>query len=106
VLRTLTRHNYHVDAVGSGEAALEQALAHNYALIISDLQMPHMDGPTLYERLLHVRPTLRWLIITGDTMGERSHAFLERTQLPALPKPFTREQLLAYVAECIGGNAN
>jgi signal transduction histidine kinase len=105
VTRTLARHNYHVDAVASGEAALEQALAHDYALIISDLQMPRMDGPALYERLRHARPALRWLIITGDTMGERSHAFLQRTGLPALPKPFTREQLLAQVAECIGGTA-
>lgn len=102
IMRTLTRHNYQVDAVESGEAALEQALAHDYVLIISDLQMPRMDGPTLYENLHHARPALRWLIITGDTMGERSHAFLERTQLPALPKPFTRDQLLARVAECIG----
>ncbi|MEO7911746.1 MAG: GAF domain-containing protein [Roseiflexaceae bacterium] len=101
ILRTLTRHNYHVDAVDSGAAALEQALTYDYALIISDLQMPHMDGPTLYENLRHTRPALRWLIITGDTMGERSHTFLERTGLPALSKPFTREQLLARVAECL-----
>jgi signal transduction histidine kinase/transcriptional regulator with GAF, ATPase, and Fis domain len=102
VTRTLTRHNYHVDAVGSGAAALELALAHDYTLIISDLQMPQMDGPELYERLSKARPALRWLIITGDTMGERSHAFLENTRLQALPKPFTREQLLAQVAACIG----
>jgi CheY-like chemotaxis protein len=102
VTRTLARHNYQVDAVSSGVAALEQALAHDYALIISDLQMPHMDGPELYELLSKARPALRWLIITGDTMGERSHAFLEHTRLPALPKPFTREQLLAQVTECIG----
>jgi CheY-like chemotaxis protein/anti-sigma regulatory factor (Ser/Thr protein kinase) len=105
VTRTLTRHNYHVDAAGSGEAALKLALAHDYALIISDLQMPGMDGPALYENLRHARPALRWLIITGDTMGERSHAFLERTQIPALPKPFTREQLLARVSQCINGDA-
>jgi hypothetical protein len=48
---------------------------------------------------------MRWLIMTGDTMGERSHAFLEHTGLPALSKPFTHEQLLARVAECIGRDA-
>jgi PAS domain S-box-containing protein len=105
IVRTLTRQNYQVDAAESGEAALERALAQDYALIISDLQMPRMDGPTLYENLRHARPALRWLIITGDTMGERSHAFLERTKLLALPKPFTRDQLLARVAECIDGTA-
>jgi signal transduction histidine kinase len=62
ITRTLTRHDYHVDAVESGEAALEQALANDYALIISDLQMPRMDGPALYERLHHERPDMRWLV--------------------------------------------
>jgi CheY-like chemotaxis protein len=104
VTRTLARNSYQVDAVGSGEAALALALAHDYALIISDLQMPNMDGPALYEQLRHRRPSSRWLIVTGDTMGERSHSFLERSQLPALAKPFTREQLLERVAKCLAGD--
>jgi DNA-binding NtrC family response regulator len=65
--------------------------------------MPGLDGAALYERLHPMRPSLRWLIMTGDTMGERSHNFLERTGLPVIPKPFTHGQLLACVAECIAG---
>ncbi|HEU5103118.1 MAG TPA: GAF domain-containing protein [Roseiflexaceae bacterium] len=104
VTRTLVRNGYQVDAVDSGEAALALALAHDYALIISDLQMPTMDGPALYEELRDQRPSSRWLIMTGDTMGERSHSFLQRSRLPALAKPFTREQLLERVAECLAGD--
>jgi signal transduction histidine kinase len=104
VTRTLARNGYQIDAVDSGEAALALALAHDYALIISDLQMPNMDGPALYEQLRHRRPSSRWLIMTGDTMGERSHSFLERSRLPALSKPFTREQLLERVAKCLAGD--
>ncbi|HWQ14551.1 MAG TPA: ATP-binding protein [Roseiflexaceae bacterium] len=99
--RTLARLDCWVEAVGSAEEALARALVGDYAVVISDLQMPGMDGPALYERLHPVRPGLRWLILTGDTMGEHSRAFLERTALPVLPKPFTQEQLVRSVAECL-----
>jgi len=64
--------------------------------------MPGMDGATLYHQLHKQRPSLRWLILTGDTMGERSRTFLEEVALPVLPKPFTRDQLAACVAESLG----
>jgi PAS domain S-box-containing protein len=97
--RSLARLGYQVDVAADGAAALEQAQAQDYDLVISDLQMPGMDGATLYQLLHELQPRLRWLILTGDTMGERSRAFLEESTLPVLPKPFTREQLAALVAE-------
>ncbi|NWG20664.1 MAG: GAF domain-containing protein [Chloroflexi bacterium] len=96
--RALARLECRVDAVGRGEDALARAMASDYALIITDLQMPGMDGAELYARLHHLRPASRWLVLTGDTMGERSRAFLERTGLPVLHKPFTYEQLVESVA--------
>jgi two-component system NtrC family sensor kinase len=100
--RCLARLGYQVDTVADGAAALEQALAQEYDMVISDLQMPGMDGATLYHQLHKQRPALRWLILTGDTMGEHSRTFLETTALPVLPKPFTRDQLAARVAESLG----
>jgi two-component system, cell cycle sensor histidine kinase and response regulator CckA len=97
------RLGYQVEAVADGAAALEQALEQDYDLVISDLQMPGMDGVALYRRLREQRPKLRWLILTGDTMGERSRTFLEDAALPVLPKPFTRDQLAARVAESLAG---
>jgi PAS domain S-box-containing protein len=101
--RSLARLGYQVDAVSNGAAALERALAQEYDIVISDLQMPGMDGAALYHQLHKLRPTLRWLILTGDTMGERSRTFLEATALPVVPKPFTRDQLAARVAESLAG---
>jgi PAS domain S-box-containing protein len=101
VTRTLISQNYIVDSVASGEEALQRAQIQEYALVVSDLQMPGMDGRILYERLHRMRPALRWLILTGDTMGEQSRDFLERTELTTLAKPFTRDQLLDYVATCL-----
>lgn len=103
--RALALHGCAVEAVGSGEQALERARAHEYALVVSDIQMPGMDGAELYARLSPLRPQLRWLILTGDTMGDRSRDFLDRTGLPVLPKPFTQEELLGSVAACLQPNA-
>lgn len=96
--RALERLECRVDAVSRGEEALARAIAWDYALVITDLQMPGLDGVELYERLHALKPSLRWLILTGDTMGERSSAFLQRTGLPALHKPFTQEQLIESIA--------
>jgi PAS domain S-box-containing protein len=102
VARALELHGYTVDVAASGAEGLARARAGDYVLIITDLQMPELDGTTLYEHLHREQPGLRWLILTGDTMRESSRAFLERTGLAVLAKPFTREALLASVAACLG----
>lgn len=96
--RALERLECRVDAVSSGDEALARALAWNYDLVITDLQMPGLDGVELYERLRVLKPSLRWLILTGDTMGERSSGFLQRTGAPVLHKPFTHDQLIESIA--------
>lgn len=40
----LEQHQFSVDTAESGEEALKKVLAHNYSVIILDVQMPGMDG--------------------------------------------------------------
>ena len=47
----LSFHNYSVDAVYDGAAALDYARAQNYDGIILDIMMPRMDGIELLARL-------------------------------------------------------
>ncbi|MGQ9547950.1 MAG: PAS domain S-box protein [Roseiflexus sp.] len=104
VQRALERLECRVDAIGKGEDAVARAIAADYDVVMTDLQMPGMDGVELYERLHILRPSLRWLILTGDTMGERSSLFLQRTGLPVLHKPFTHDQLIERLAESLRHN--
>jgi PAS domain S-box-containing protein len=99
--RALRRSGCVVDAVGSAEEAMALAATNDYHLVVSDLQMPGVDGQTFHARLSALRPELRWLVITGDTMGERSRDFLARTGLSVLPKPFTTTELVRCVVACL-----
>lgn len=64
----------------------------NVDLLISDIVMPGMDGPTLASRLRAERPDLEVLLISG---------FCDRAQLSHgfefLPKPFTVSDILLKV---------
>jgi signal transduction histidine kinase/CheY-like chemotaxis protein len=102
VERMLSRAGHHVlvaqDAVEA--LALSAALAGPLDLLVTDVVMPGLDGPALAERVRAARPELRTLFISGYSRDhairsgpEGTHAFL--------PKPFSREALLAQVAELL-----
>jgi DNA-binding response OmpR family regulator len=102
VRRFLTSIGYEVDVTETGEAALEQALTQEYGLIICDMHLSQMDGATLYGKLHPERPALRWLVLTGDSLSERSRVFLDRNGLPVLFKPFTLDELQGHVQRILG----
>jgi CheY-like chemotaxis protein len=79
-----------VETVGNGEAALAKLAAGGYELILSDIRMPELDGPSLYWELERRDPRLlqRMIFLTGDTLSPGTREFLEKTGVPCLAKPF------------------
>ena len=63
--RLLDVHGYHVETANDGATAL--ALAHRaiFHLIISDFEMPEMDGIDLFLRIRHVQPDIEGILFTG-----------------------------------------
>jgi PAS domain S-box-containing protein len=79
-----------VETVGNGEAALGKLALGGYELILSDIRMPELDGPSLYRELERRDPRLlrRMIFLTGDTLSPVTREFLEKTEAPCLSKPF------------------
>lgn len=95
--RALTKKGYHVVAASSGHEALELLEdGLEVDLMISDVIMPQMDGPTLVKTVRESRPTLKVIFISGyaqDGFGVAEG--LE--QIDFLPKPFSLSQLAEAV---------
>ncbi len=85
-----------------------------YDLLICDLQMPHLDGRSLYRELSRLGNPLaqRLVFVTGDMLSPRTVEFLESNAVPCLAKPFLVEELKEFVhralsrtAECASAQA-
>ncbi len=83
----------------NGAEAIALLTAGDYDLILSDVRMPAVGGPTFFEILQTTRPDLlpKVIFVTGDTMSQSTQEFLQRAGRPVLPKPFDPERLRAMV---------
>lgn len=108
----LRQDGYVVDCAQDGADALARLEEHRYALILSDLTMPGLDGPALYEalRTRHHFPTRfpttlpRVVFMTGHAPGHAG--FLQGTTEPILEKPFNLKIVRQVVSVLLEGQPN
>jgi signal transduction histidine kinase len=89
-----------VVAVTSAREALELLRSgQRFDLLLSDLMMPEMDAPALYEavRATSADQADRMVFVTGGAFTDRAREFLDRIPNPRLGKPFDVDALLALV---------
>ena len=88
-----------------GQAAVQYILSEQPRLIILDLQMPQVDGVTIFQQLRAAQETRNIPVVffTADTaaLSKRVPDFREQ-QAQLLVKPFTEEDLLAAVERALG----
>ncbi|MEM6578500.1 MAG: ATP-binding protein, partial [Pseudomonadota bacterium] len=80
----LERSGYVVDVFNEAGDALASMAKQDYALVISDLNMPDIDGRGFFENISRDFPHLvsRTGFVTGDTMGRSSQGFLSEAKRP------------------------
>jgi DNA-binding NtrC family response regulator len=96
---------YELDVAADGRTALQHVDTERYDLVLSDVKMPGgLTGPDLYETLRQRDPDLarRFVLMTGDAVDPRIRAFLDRTGVPSLAKPFDLERMLQVVRRLAG----
>jgi two-component system response regulator FlrC len=92
----LAGHGYH--AVGSAEEALMAAEREPFSLVVSDVNMPGMDGHQLLALLRSRFPQLPVLLMTAHGAVERAVDAMRQGAADYLVKPFEPGALLALVA--------
>jgi two-component system cell cycle sensor histidine kinase/response regulator CckA len=99
--RALSNRGYQVLEAANGEAALDILRSHTGGidLVISDVMMPNMDGPTLAREIRKLRPNLKMLFISGYAEEAFKKSLESMDSFVFLPKPFTLKQLAAKVKE-------
>ena len=102
--RALRNKGYTVIEAASGEQALalppEQL--ERVELLISDVVMPNLDGPSLAAELRRRRPALKILFISGYAEDSLRVSLAKSPHVNFLPKPFSLSQLAGKVKEVMG----
>jgi signal transduction histidine kinase/CheY-like chemotaxis protein len=95
IAEVLGGEGHRVDAVLDSQEGLSRLAREKYDLVICDLRMPRLDGQAFHRALVESGSGLdeRLLFVTGDTLAPRTRAFLDRSGVPCLPKPFLVEEL-------------
>jgi two-component system, cell cycle sensor histidine kinase and response regulator CckA len=99
--RGLRSRGYSVIEASNGIEAMEALEAKNGAvdLVVSDVVMPEMDGPTLLKAMRDRNPSLKIIFVSGYAEDAFEKSLPENQQFAFLPKPFTLTQLVAAVKQ-------
>ena len=94
------------DEAPDGSVALKMIQEVNYDFIVSDIDMPVLNGIELYQQLSAHFPHLcdRIVFTTGNTTNERYSEFFKRVSCPVLFKPFFRDELADIMRSLMGEN--
>ncbi len=101
----LTGSGFEVTIAENGQTALNRLRSEAFSVILTDLRMPGLDGPSLFARLRQEKPQLteRIIFVTGDTMSPDVADFLRDSGRPCLEKPFAPDDVRRTVAAVLAG---
>jgi two-component system cell cycle sensor histidine kinase/response regulator CckA len=99
----LKDHGYQLIVAESGQAALDasQSYKGRIDLLLSDFQMPNMDGITLAEQISMSRPDTKTLLMSGYTGDSARFSQGTRSKPAFIQKPFMPLDLLDRIEKLI-----
>jgi two-component system cell cycle sensor histidine kinase/response regulator CckA len=102
--KTLVKRGYEVVEACDGEEALEilEENPESFDLLISDVVMPGLDGPSLLKEARPYLGNARIIFISGYAKEEFSDTLSSDLEISFLPKPFDIQQLAERVKQELG----
>jgi two-component system, chemotaxis family, chemotaxis protein CheY len=101
---TLASAGHQVEQATDGCEALQLAGREKFDLVITDVNMPNMDGITLVRELRNLAnyKFVPMLVLTTEATVERKQQGKAAGATGWLVKPFNPERLLATIAKVLG----
>ena len=105
-VRALQSRGYTVHEAASGVEALEklEELDGKVDIIVSDVVMPEMDGPTLLRELRKKYKDIKFIFVSGYAEDAFAKNLPVDAKFGFLPKPFSLKQLASAVKDMLDGN--
>ncbi len=108
--RALARQGYDVTTASDGEEGLETLIriyeaGGKFDLVVSDVVMPTMDGPTMAREIRALHPALPFLFMSGYA-EETLRREIDFSDMHFLPKPFSVQQIVGAVEDVLRGVAH
>ena len=102
-VRALKMRGYDVHEASSGVEALAimEELGGRVDLVVSDVMMPEMDGPTLLREMRKERPELKFIFVSGYAEDAFAKNLPEGARFGFLAKPFSLRELAVAVKEIL-----
>jgi two-component system cell cycle sensor histidine kinase/response regulator CckA len=100
--RALNNKGYEVVGADCGESALEVLAEHgidSFDLVVTDVIMPNIDGPTLANKIRETHPEMKIIFVSGYTEEKLKEHMGENIYF--LPKPFSLKQLAEKVKDVL-----
>ena len=104
VAHTLKQNGHTVTEAPDGKAALDKAKQQKFDAVITDVNMPNMDGITLIRELrkLNDYRFTPLLLLTTDSAPEKNQEGKTAGATGWLVKPFDPEKLMATIKRVLG----
>jgi CheY-like chemotaxis protein len=103
VKRALASDGHIIVVTEDGQEALDQiAAGARFDLVISDVQMPVLDGFSLAEKVFALRPGLPVVLMSAHADGFAKAEALKPKLAAVVSKPFTLDQIRQVVKAALG----
>lgn len=104
VARALRDKGYNIIEASNGTEALEQAQNTNFELLITDVIMPKIDGPTLNKKLHETKSQFKTIFISGYTEDSFRQDLDKDLNIHFMQKPFTLRELCNKVKQVLNSD--
>ena len=95
------RETFSVIVAGNGVEAVEKLKRHAVSLVVTDMQMPRMDGLALLAHLSEHYPDVQVIVVTAYSTPKLKRAVLERGGAGYIEKPFVVEDLARKITDIL-----